>query len=98
MWCDLHEYIDKIKEILSKWNVEAIFEELDKKGNFRSFSYVDSGDENVGLVKQLCENEELLMNYLFSDGSFVETGNDNEDRDFTQPHPKYELLSYYKGN
>ena len=98
VWCDMLEYIDKIKEILAKWNVEAIFEKLDKNGNFTSWSYVDHGGENVELVKQLCENEELLMNYLFSKGSFVETGNDNDDTEFTHNHPKNVMLNYYKGN
>ena len=98
VWCDMNDYIDKIKEILAKWHIEAIFEELDKKGSFKGYAYVDHGYENVELVKQVCENEELLMNYLFSNGSFIETGNDNDDTEFTNEHPKNVMLEYYKGN
>lgn len=96
--CGMNEYIDNIKDILAKWNINAVFEELNKHGDFDSFSYVDHPYENEELVKSLCENEDLLMNYLFSDGSFVETGNDNDDRDFEGEEPKNVLLDYYKGN
>ena len=62
------------------------------------FCYVDHGDGNKDLVKALCEDEALLMNYLFSDGSYVETSNDNSDYDTLGTEPKHVLLNYYKGN
>ena len=95
---DIQHDIDCIKNTLAKWNIEAKFEKLTDKNRFYGFCYVDHAYENIELVKQLCENEELLMNYLFSDGSFVETGNDNDDTAFTQDPPENVLLDYEKGN
>ena len=96
--CGMNEYLDNIKEILAKWNINAVFEKLNKHGDFDSFSYVDHASKNEELIISLCENEELLMNYLFSSGSFVETGNDNDQTEFIQEHPKCVLLKYYKSN
>ena len=101
------EYIERIKDILTKWNIETEFEEVvDKKGCDGSIyydianrdCYVDHGDENQDLVKELCEDEAKLMNYLFSDGSYVETSNDNDDYETMGTEPKNVLLDYYKGN
>ena len=95
---DIDGAVEKIKEVLSKWNIETEFEPLDNHNCFNSFSYVDHSYENIDLINKLLENEDLLMNYLFSDGSFVETGNDNDDTDFEGEKPKNVLLDYYKGN
>jgi len=101
------EYMERIKEILSKWNIEVEFDELEEKkysdGSVYyevkdKFCYVDHGTENKDLVKELCEDEAKLMNYLFSDGSYVETSNDNSDYDILGTEPKNLLLDYYKGN
>ena len=92
------DYIDKIKEILDKWGVKYEFEELNEKGRFKEYHYVDHSYEARGLVEKLCENEDLLMNYLFSDGSFVETGNDNDDEWIDEPYPLNVLMEYDKGN
>lgn len=104
---DPFTYIEKIREILSKWDVEAEFDEIEKKecSNGESYyvfkngyCYVDHGDGNNELVKALCENEDLLMNYLFSNGSYVETSNDNDDYPILGKEPKNVMLDYYKGN
>lgn len=105
---DVQVYFDKIKNILAKWGIKATFEEIqvkytdkgEKYVTFRSnlYGYVDHGYENRGLIASLCNNEELLMNYLFSDGSYVETGNDNDDTIFVAENPSNVLLEYEKGN
>ena len=101
------EYIERIKEILAKWNIETEFDEIEEKkcsdGSVYyevadKFCYVDQGDENQDLVKELCEDEAKLMNYLFSDGSYVETSNDNDEYETLGTDPKNVLLDYYKGN
>lgn len=102
VWCggeiDVDDAIDRIRKILAKWDIEAEFEKLNENGEFYGWSYVDHGYENKDLVKELITNEELLMNYLFSENSSVETGNDNDDTEFTAEQPKNILFDYYKGN
>lgn len=38
------------------------------------------------------------MNYLFSDASYVETSNDNDEYDIFGEEPKNVLYEYFKGN
>lgn len=101
------EYVERIKSILAKWNIEAEFDEIEEKkysdGSVYyevagEFCYVDHGIENKYLVEELCEDEVKLMNYLFSDGSYVETSNDNDDYDILGTEPKNVLVDYFKGN
>lgn len=114
--CD--DYIPKIKDILSKWNIEAIFPEVIKKqseygakgwydclaseesgDNWGTYYYIDHGYELDDFLKKVCNDETLLMNYLFSDESFIATGNDNTDRELDcETNAKNVLLDYYKGN
>lgn len=102
-----YEYRDRIKEILAKWNIETEFDdivEIKYESGFtryevkNKFCYVDHGDENQDLVKELLEDEAKLMNYLFSDGSYVETSNDNSEYSQLGNEPKNVMLDYYKGN
>lgn len=102
-----YEYMERIKEILAKWNIEATFDEIEEKRYDSGyvcyevkdkFCYVDHGDGNKDLVKELCEDEAKLMNYLFSNGSYVETSNDNDYCEKLGTEPKYLMLDYYKGN
>lgn len=88
---------DKISKTLSKWNVEAVFE-LYPKSEYGYYYYIDHGYELRDFVDTLLNNEEYLMNYLFSNESSVETGNDNEDIDWEAETPKNILFEYEKGN
>ena len=95
------ELQSKITKILEKWGVES--EWIQQGGEYNMYiggvySYVDHGYENRDLVETLANNEELLMNYLFSKASTIETGNDNEDIQFRAPTPNNVLLEYEKGN
>ena len=100
----LLEAIPYITETLKKWGINAKFQELVEKtswgGNtykdFSNFCYVDHAYNAEGLVKEILKDEALLMNYLFSYGSFIETGNDEEE--FSAKYPENVLLEYYKGN
>ena len=49
-------------------------------------------------MAQTSKDEAKLMNYLFSDGSYVETSNDNDDYRILGEAPKNVLLEYFKGN
>lgn len=95
---NVEDTLKRIKQILAKWNVKAVFEELDENNNFRGFCYVDHAYDNIGLINELTTNEDLLMNYLFSSGSSVETGNDNEETEYIAGTPKNVFYEYEKGN
>lgn len=60
-------------------------------------TYVDHGNEAREFVEAVCSDEKLLLDYLFSDKSYVLTGNDNDDRDVTI-NEDYPHLEFYKGN
>ena len=101
--------MESIKATLAKWGIEATFEEIVEKRYDSGYTchkisgkewecYVDHGDENKDLVKEVCGDEAKLMNYLFSCGSYVETSNDNVDYETLGEEPKNLLLEYFKGN
>jgi hypothetical protein len=48
-------------------------------------------------LNAVCEDENKLMSYLFSDLSFIITGNDNDDED-VDINVDYAHDEYYKGN
>ena len=52
----------------------------------------------INFIKAIITNEELLMNYLFSNGSNIETGNDNEYLEYEAITPTNVLYEYEKGN
>lgn len=109
----LGECIDNIRGILKKWNVEAIFPELEKikcgyssgyyyilKDEPNKCFYIDHSSELEDFIKQLCDDETFLMNYLFSPESFIATGNDNDDDETLddETNAKNILMTFYKGN
>ena len=59
--------------------------------------YVDHGNEAEEFVKAVCTDEDKLLHYLFSNKSYVETGNDNDDDD-VEIHVDYPHDEYYKWN
>ena len=100
------ELVPKIKDILSKWNITPIFQETNKKmynneeyDEFKhGYYYIDHSYDLQDFLNTVCNNEELLMNFLFSDGSFIETGNDNDGEWIDFKYPENVLLEYEKGN
>lgn len=79
-----------IVEMLKKNNIEVSY---DEKCN----GYVDHGDELHEFITDVSTDEKKLLNYLFSELSFIITGNDNseDDVDF---FVDYDHDYYYKGN
>ena len=59
--------------------------------------YIDHGIEAEEFVKAVCSDENKLLNYLFSDKSYIETGNDNDDKD-VKINVDYPHDEYYKWN
>jgi len=74
----------------STWTTEP-YEYLDNGG------YVDHSYDLSDFLEAVCNDEQMLLNYLFSPLSFIITGNDNDDYDVsidvTYPHDEF-----YKGN
>lgn len=59
--------------------------------------YVDHGYDAEEFVNAVCTDEDKLLHYLFSNKSYVETGNDNDDYD-VDIKVDYPHEEYYKGN
>ena len=97
------KYTNKIYDMLLKSGIECSFEEPEwvQIGNYE---YLDTGDidhcgddDHLAFIKKTIGNRRRLMRYLFSDESFILTGNDNEDSvvDITVDYPHEE---FFKGN
>lgn len=84
--------INFIKNALKKYNVESKFELCSKD------YYIDHAIEAKEFINAVCSNEERLIKYLFSDKSFILTGNDNDDDCNVDIYVDYEHEEYYKGN
>jgi len=105
------EDVEKIFEILRGKEIEITAEEpiyenrtyTNLKGELVEYAYsdnigyVDHSCEMDDFLNAVCEDESKLMNYLFSDLSFIITGNDNDDSD-VDINVDYSHDEYYKGN
>ena len=72
-------------------------------GQYLDNGYVDHATDGCDFVDAIFHNEKRLIRYLFSDDSFVVTGNDNVDEDEYEIMEKmidvdYNHEEYYKGN
>ena len=104
-----NQYILFIANTLKENNVNAIFEgeitseiRTNDSGTYIVYvtdpeSYVDHGSEALEFVDAVCTDKELLINYLFSDKSFIITGNDN-DEDPVILNLDYDHAEFFKGN
>lgn len=92
-------------ETLVKYGVECSCSEpaiFDERG-YLDNGYVDHCDQGKDFVKAMLSHEHALIKYLFSDESFVVTGNDNcyeDDYEWVkeQTDVDYKHKTYYKGN
>ena len=103
------EYCPKIEETLNKYGIECTFEETEKKKNSydgklydqfvnNKWGYIDHSGDLIDFIEIVCNDEILLLNYLFSNESCVATGNDNDDKIGDITNPKNILLEYDKNN
>ena len=111
---EYNKAIASITKILKSVGVKAVFKynnpkyEESKWGNCYEFydkddnvddGYIDHSSELCTFLYDVCFDKTKLLNYLFSENSYIETGNDNEDDDF--PSEDYETencIVYVKGN
>lgn len=59
--------------------------------------YVDHSRCALDFINKVCSDEKMLLDYLFSDKSFILTGNDNSDDDVAI-NVEYPHEEFYKGN
>lgn len=82
-------YIDRIKTILDKYNVQYEFAPVKfEKSEYSEYEYVkfksdewagiDHSEECKEIVESILSDEDLFLRYLFGD-SCIYTGNDNSD-------------------
>lgn len=97
------EDADRIIELLRDRGIEVTAEEPTYKKYSSGDMYVTNGgyvDHSYNLqdfLDAVCKDEDKLMNYLFSDLSYIITGNDNAEDD-VDINVTYDHDEYYKGN
>ena len=94
---EYNKAIASITKILKSVGVKAVFKynnpkyEESKYGDYYKFynkegyeddGYIDHAYELITFVKEVCFDKDKLLGFLFSENSYIETGNDNEDDDF----------------
>lgn len=95
-----HEDFKKIIEYLETQKIYTTFEEpIYEEGKTWADNdgYVDHADELNEFLNDICNDNNKLMQYLFSPLSFILTGNDNDDID-VNINVLYDCDEYYKGN
>lgn len=84
---------EKIVRILEDKGISVFVEPYSKND-----CYIDHGSQLNGFLDNICANENLLMQYLFSSESYIQTGNDNDEScvsdDDVDPIKYY---TFYKG-
>ena len=88
------ESLKTLKKRLDFFHIPYSFEDVENNACF----YIDHGNELKAWLASVCNKEEYLLNYLFSEGSFVATGNDNTDEKPFYSLPINVMLEYIKGN
>ena len=95
--------LDKLIKTIGQWVKNVHIEGLDIVCYNGSMyydtydGYVDHASELEEMVDALLQDDEMLKRYLFSDDSFILTGNDNEDG-YQNIKVNYEYDEFYKGN
>ena len=108
LYVDL-ESVELIKDKIEDWikssypdiNITFSMPTKDEKWNLLEFDgYIDHYGETRDFVDYVLENANNLFDYLFSDDSFVATGNDNSDDDIIPYNDINEdnYTIFWKGN
>ena len=94
----LEEWKEIISDIFSQYNIEI---EYEYKGAFcsscSSIYYIDHGWELKDMLEAFKNNPNLMVDFVMSENSVVETYNDNSDYDILTPNAEY-IYEYTKGN
>ena len=84
-------YFEAYEIRISTWDASDIYLYIEPKDG-----YVDHGGEAREFVKAVCTDENKLLNYLFSNKSYIVTGNDNSEyrREINEDYPHEEYWKY----
>lgn len=109
-----HKYADKLSSILSKYDIECEFDYrksngffegyIDHSADWNTYNYDKENRKytrnNDSPFEEMLRdgNEQMLIDYLFSDKSQIEVINDNDDYDNMIDYPDCEYDEYRKGN
>ena len=106
--CLRRDVADEISAMLSPYGIECIFyikpvfvtyhSDTYGDSNYLDNGYIDHDMEAIDFVKGLLEDASQLIDFLFNDKSYVETGNDNDEEPVGTEIPDCEYIEYYKGN
>lgn len=97
---DMKDEIEQIVATLTSKGIDVTCEEavyVDGNSYAENEGYVDHANELTDFLSAVCSDEDRLMRYMFSDLSFIITGNDNDDED-VDINVDYGYEGYYKGN
>ena len=96
-----------IVKLLEPYGIECefrgtpVFRAYDYNGKTEYYldnGYVDHYREAEDFVNSLMNDASLLIDFIFNDESYVETGNDNDDEPVGTILPKCKFVEFYKGN
>lgn len=105
-----YTYLDKFKNILSKYNIKFFLEEPEIKiSEFGGYEYLMNGGidhdyELKDFLDAIFENEQLFLKCIFNSDSVVHTGNDNgyyypfDEDNFIEKGEDENFFYFYKGN
>jgi hypothetical protein len=89
-YMNMEDNIEKMVSMLTEEGIDVTLDE-DRDG------YIDHSSDLIDFISDVMGDKTKLLNYLFSDLSFVLTGNDNCDCD-VKIDVNYPHDTYYKGN
>lgn len=90
---------DTIIEKASTYNNKITYKEYVNQYDDVDDGYIDHVSECADFINFVTSKDEYLLNFLFSDKSFIVTGNDNVYDDEEKKFPDYgEAYEFYKGN
>lgn len=106
--CLKRDVADDICALLSPYGIECLFYVRPKFVTYHSDSYgdskyldngyIDHDMEALDFVEGLLGDASQLIDFLFNDQSYVETGNDNDEEPVGTEIPDCNYIEYYKGN
>ena len=94
------DFVEVVSEWLSEDNIEYDFQcsyFLDSSGNQLINGYVDHSNEAYDFYEYVLSDKEIFYKFLFSDESFIITGNDNAGHN-VDINVEYDHKEFYKGN
>ena len=103
--CDYYskDVADDISNLLSPYGINCVFKVKPMFKEFNGGQYLDNGyvahcEQSGEFVQDLLNDPSRLIDFLFNDESYVETGNDNDDYSVGEEKPDCDYIEYYKGN